>query len=207
MDGVRYFQNLQIFSNNQFGEIRMVTINDAPWFVGADVANALGYKNSRQALSTNVDTEDRGVHPMDTPSGKQEMTVINESGLYSLILSSKLPTAKAFKHWVTSEVLPTIRQLYINKAVSCERLRAPLLDKPAPVLPVPTSVVPVASPYIKSPPNFDEIQKAAELLIKCGDERLPYVLAMLRQYGFDLPEVRRRGVRPRKMADDAPETS
>lgn len=101
---------LQIFNNPEFGEIRTLEINGEPWFAGKDAAIALGYKNPRQALATNVDEEDKGVHRMDTPSGIQEMIIINESGLYSLILSSKLPTAKKFKRWVTREVLPTIRK-------------------------------------------------------------------------------------------------
>ena len=88
---------LKIFNNDEFGRIRAVEQNGEPWFVGKDVAEALGYKNTRQAISTNVDEEDKGVHSVDTPSGTQEMTIINESGLYSLILSSKLPTAKKFK--------------------------------------------------------------------------------------------------------------
>lgn len=101
---------LKIFENQEFGKIRAVEIDGEPWLVGKDVAEALGYKNTRQAIATNVDEEDRGVHSVDTPSGVQEMTVINESGLYSLVLSSKLPTAKKFKRWVTSEVLPSIRR-------------------------------------------------------------------------------------------------
>jgi prophage antirepressor-like protein len=101
---------IKIFENTEFGEIRVIEHEGEPWFVGKDVASALGYKNPRQAIATNVDDEDRGVHLIDTPSGVQEMTIINESGLYSLILSSKLQGAKKFKHWVTSEVLPTIRK-------------------------------------------------------------------------------------------------
>ena len=101
---------LQIFNNEEFGKIRTVTINNEPWFVGKDVAEALGYKNTRQALSTNVMSEDKGVHSVDTPSGTQQMTIINESGLYALIFGSKLDSAKRFKHWVTSEVLPSIRR-------------------------------------------------------------------------------------------------
>lgn len=101
---------LKIFENQEFGKIRAVEIDGEPWLVGKDVAEALGYKNTRQAIATNVDEEDRGVHSVDTPSGVQEMTVINESGMYSLVLSSKLPTAKKFKRWVTSEVLPSIRR-------------------------------------------------------------------------------------------------
>lgn len=102
--------DLQIFVSKEFGEIRTVTIDNEPWFVGKDVATALGYKNTRQAILTNVMDEDKGVHSVDTPSGKQEMTVINESGLYALIFGSKLDSAKRFKHWVTSEVLPSIRK-------------------------------------------------------------------------------------------------
>lgn len=79
-------------------------------FVGKDVAVALGYESPRSVISKKVDVEDRGVAEMETPSGKQEMTIINESGLYSLILGSKLESAKKFKHWVTSEVLPSIRK-------------------------------------------------------------------------------------------------
>ena len=101
---------LQIFNNEEFGEVRTVIIDNEPWFVGKDVAEALGYKNTRQALSTNVMSEDKGVHSVDTPSGTQQMTIINESGLYALIFGSKLDSAKRFKHWVTSEVLPSIRR-------------------------------------------------------------------------------------------------
>ncbi len=101
---------LQVFNNAVFGGIRAVEINGEPWLVGKDVAAALGYERPTDAARKHVDDEDRGVAKIETPSGAQEMTVINESGLYSLILSSKLPTAKEFKHWVTSEVLPSIRK-------------------------------------------------------------------------------------------------
>ena len=101
---------LQIFNNEEFGTVRTVTIDNEPWFVGKDVAEALGYKNTRQALATNVMDEDKGVHSVDTPSGIQQMKIINESGLYALIFGSKLESAKRFKHWVTSEVLPSIRK-------------------------------------------------------------------------------------------------
>lgn len=101
---------LQIFKNDEFGEIRTVMINDEPWFVGKDVADVLGYSNSRKAIADHVDEEDKGVTKCDTLGGVQELTVINESGLYSLIISSKLPAAKKFKHWVTAEVIPSIRK-------------------------------------------------------------------------------------------------
>lgn len=102
--------DIQIFKNDQFGEIRSVTIDGEPWFVGKDVASVLGYSNTKDALSRHVDTEDKGGSQITTTSGQQKMTIINESGLYSLILSSKLPTAKAFKSWVTHDVLPAIRK-------------------------------------------------------------------------------------------------
>lgn len=101
---------LQIFNHPDFGQIRTVTINDEPWFVGKDVAERLGYKETAKAVREKVDAEDKGVSKMDTPGGIQEITIINESGLYSLILSSKLPSAKAFKCWITSEVIPSIRK-------------------------------------------------------------------------------------------------
>jgi anti-repressor protein len=102
--------NLQIFKNEEFGEVRTIEINNEPWLVGKDVTNILGYSNSRDALIKRVDAEDKVVAKCDTLGGSQELTVINESGLYSLILSSKLPTAKRFKHWVTSDILPAIRK-------------------------------------------------------------------------------------------------
>ena len=102
--------NLRIFENEQFGTIRTIMINDEPWFVGKDVADVLGYSNSRDALAKKVSEEDKGVANCDTLGGTQDVTIINESGLYSLIFSSKLPKAKEFKHWVTSEVLPAIRK-------------------------------------------------------------------------------------------------
>ena len=101
---------MMIFNNPEFGSVRTVCIDGEPWLVGKDVAEILGYSEPRSAVSKKVDKEDRGVAKMATPSGKQEMTIINESGFYSLVLSSKLPTAKKFKRWVTAEVLPTIRK-------------------------------------------------------------------------------------------------
>lgn len=91
-------------------DIRTVIIDDEPYFVGKDVATVLGYAEPRSAVSKKVDDEDRGVAKIATPSGTQEMTVINESGVYSLIFGSRLPDAKKFKHWVTTDVLPTIRK-------------------------------------------------------------------------------------------------
>ena len=104
-------QELMIFSNPEFGEIRTVEVNGEPWLVGKDVATALGYKDTVNALKSHVDEEDKiGGWQITTSSGNQAMTVINESGLYSLVLSSKLPGAKRFKRWVTADVLPSIRK-------------------------------------------------------------------------------------------------
>ena len=103
-------KSISIFENPEFGKVRTVVINNEPYFVGKDIVDSLGYTNSRKALSDHVDEEDKGVTKCYTPSGIQNMTIINESGLYSLILGSKLPSAKKFKHWVTNEVLPSIRK-------------------------------------------------------------------------------------------------
>lgn len=102
---------ITVFKNNHFGSIRTVMLNNEPYFVGKDVAEALGYAKARNAISKHVDDEDKKVAPIQgSPGGIQTMTIINESGLYSLIMSSKLPNAKQFKRWVTSEVLPAIRK-------------------------------------------------------------------------------------------------
>ena len=101
---------IEIFKNEEFGEIRTLLINDEPWFVGKDVTEILGYSNPSKALSDHVDEEDKLNNKSLSSLGQRGGWIINESGLYSLILSSKLPTAKKFKKWVTSEVLPSIRK-------------------------------------------------------------------------------------------------
>lgn len=108
------YQSYKIFTNNEFGQIRVLEINNEPWFVGKDVAEVLGYSNSKDALKKHVDEEDKQViqrsqfATLEIPN--RGISIINESGLYSLILGSKLPSAKKFKRWVTSEVLPAIRR-------------------------------------------------------------------------------------------------
>ena len=103
--------NLKIFENAEFGQVRTVMLNNEVYFVGSDVAKALGYSEPRKAVSRHVEEDDGIKHPITDSLGRtQEMTIINESGLYSLVLSSKLPNAKRFKRWVTSEVLPSIRK-------------------------------------------------------------------------------------------------
>ena len=99
-----------VFRSKEFGQIRTCTVEGETFFVGKDVASALGYKNTKDALIRHVDVEDKEWSGITTPLGTQQATIINESGLYSLILSSKLDSAKRFKHWVTSEVLPAIRK-------------------------------------------------------------------------------------------------
>ena len=107
-------EELKLFNNPEFGTIRVVTVECEPWLVGKDVATALGYSNTKDALSAHVDDEDKRViqrsenTTLEIPN--RGLTIINESGLYSLVLSSKLPTAKKFRRWVTSEILPSIRK-------------------------------------------------------------------------------------------------
>ncbi len=101
---------LQIFNNPDFGEIRIVERDGKPWFVGKDIAAALGYSNPRDALAVHVDDEDKATVAIHDGSQNRNMTIISESGVYSLIFSSKLEKAKEFKRWVTAEVLPTIRK-------------------------------------------------------------------------------------------------
>lgn len=104
--------DIQVFENVDFGKVRIIEMDGEPWFVGKDVAKILGYNNHRDALARHVDNEDKkdGVVIHDSIGREQKPMLINESGLYSLILSSKLPKAKEFKHWVTSEVIPSIRK-------------------------------------------------------------------------------------------------
>ena len=116
-------ENIQIFTSETFGEIRTCQVNNQIMFVGKDVAKALGYSNTRDALSKHVDAEDKGTVAIRDTAYETRVTLINESGLYALILSSKLPQAKAFKRWVTSEVLPQIRKTggYIPTRDVCGR--------------------------------------------------------------------------------------
>ncbi len=102
--------DVRIFENTEFGKIRTVQLNNEIYFVGKDVAEALGYSNPQKAVRDHVTEDDRGMNEMDTPSGRQNIIIINESGLYALILGSRLESAKRFKHWVTSDVLPSIHR-------------------------------------------------------------------------------------------------
>lgn len=100
---------IKVFENNQFGQVRTVMQNGEPWFIAADVCRALDVGNSRQAL-TRLDEDEKGVISSDTPGGMQEMSIVNEPGLYSLVLGSRKPEAKAFKRWITHDVIPSIRK-------------------------------------------------------------------------------------------------
>ena len=119
---------MQVFENTKFGKVRVITIDSQPWFIGKDVTDILGYEKSRNALSAHVDEDDALKWGVTDSIGRTQKTIIiNESGLYSLILSSKLPQAKAFKRWVTTEVLPSIRKhgAYATEDTLDEMLRSP----------------------------------------------------------------------------------
>lgn len=148
---------LKVFENPAFGQVRTVVIDDEPWFVGKDVAQALGYKDTVNALKAHVDSEDKRGWRITTPSGEQQMTIINESGLYSLILSSKLPTAKEFKHWVTSEVLPSIRK---HGAYMTPTVMQQVVDSPE-------TIYQLAEALLNERRRADKLQPAADYAVKC----------------------------------------
>lgn len=108
---------IQLFTNELFGNVRsMIDEQGNPWFVASDIAQILGYRDASNMTRNIIDTRDKGTHLMSTPGGQQQMIIINESGLYNAIFSSKLPGAIEFKHWVTSEVLPMMRKIGFNNA-------------------------------------------------------------------------------------------
>lgn len=164
---------LQTFANEEFGSVRSLLIEDMPWFVGYDVAKALGYVKPRNAISVHVDDEDKNTALIQGAiqggtQGNPNMTIINESGLYSLILSSKLPAAKRFKRWVTSEVLPAIRRTggYGTATQAAE----------------PETVAAETLPARET--TNDDYLRAASIVASCKNERLPYVLAYLSKAGL-----------------------
>ena len=155
--------DLQTFSNSEFGAIRTLNIDNAPWFVGRDVAKSLGYAKPQNAIADHVDDEDKkGALIQGTPGGSQNMVIINESGLYSLILSSKLPNAKKFKRWVTSEVLPAIRKTgaYVTTTAAAEAAEKTLKE--------------------------EKYMRAAQYISTCPKSNLPLVLSALHEAGVDL---------------------
>lgn len=166
--------NIQIFSNTEFGKMRTLIIDGEPWFVGKDVAEALGYSNPRDALAKHVDDEDKNtVAFRDGTSGNPNVTIINESGLYSLILSSKLPSAKRFKRWITSEVLPTLRKNGTYTLAAAEE----------------TAEEPKPKPRATRPLTSDDYLKAADIISRCRNTRLAIAMDLLEKAGLDLPKI------------------
>ena len=149
---------MTVFQNPDFGAVRSLTMDGEPWFVGKDVAVSLGYANPQKAIRDHVDDEDRTVNDSFTVNGTA-VSLINESGLYSLILSSKLPDAKKFKRWVTSEVLPAIRK---------------------------TGRYAIVGPADRLTP--DDYIRAASIVAKCNDRRLPVALKLLETAGIS-PDI------------------
>ena len=123
---------IRIFENEEFGKVRTVIKDGEPWFVGKDVAEILGYTNTRDALAKHTDTEDKADVAIHDGRQNRKMTIINESGLYSLILSSKMPRAKEFKRWVTATILPTLRRTggYVGNEEMFIENSLPFLDEP-----------------------------------------------------------------------------
>ena len=163
--------DIQVYTHNELGSIRVLDIDSEPWFVGKDLTTALGYSNSRDAISKRVDVEDKksGVAIHDSMGRNQNVVAINESGMYSLILSSKLPSAKKFKRWVTSEVLPAIRKTGIYSVAGV------LTPSDDPVVPMRTLTP-------------DDYLSAARLIAGCKQDRLPVIISLLQKGGWDLGE-------------------
>lgn len=153
--------NLQIFNSPEFGQVRTIQQNGEPWFVGKDVAEILGYKDTSDAMKKHVDIEDKLTRRFADSGQNREMYIINESGLYSLILSSKMPKAKEFKRWVTSEVIPAIRKTGKYEAMA---QAVPINDEPA------TDFTQL---------EFDQRIRIAAIIASCRRERLPLVAKVL----------------------------
>lgn len=153
--------NLQIFNSPEFGQVRTIQQNGEPWFVGKDVAEILGYKDTSDAMKKHVDIEDKLTRRFADSGQNREMYIINESGLYSLILSSKMPKAKEFKRWVTSEVIPAIRKTGKYEAMA---QAVPINDEPA------TDFTQL---------EFDQRIRIAAIIASCRREHLPLVAKVL----------------------------
>ena len=168
---------LKVFNSEEFGDVRTVTINGDPWFVGKDVAAALGFTNPRDAISTHVFDEDKGVESIDTLGGKQKMTVINESGLYALVFGSRLKSAQRFKHWVTSEVLPAIRKTGSYQAPQGKELLALAVLEAQKTIEAQTKAIEEMKPKV----IFADAVRASSSSILIGD-----LAKLLRQNGVDI---------------------
>ena len=174
---------VQLF-NFESHEVRSLLLNNEPWFVGKDVAEALGYSKARNAIATHIDSEDKKDAPIQgTLGGVQEMTVINESGLYSLVLSSKLPSAKKFKRWVTSEVLPALRKTgqYQVKELSGSELMARALIEAQNVLAAKDKVIEEMKPKVV----FADAVATSHTSILVGE-----LAKILKQNGIDMGQKR-----------------
>ncbi len=174
---------VQLF-NFESHEVRSLLLNNEPWFVGKDVAEALGYSKARNAIATHIDSEDKKDAPIQgTLGGVQEMTVINESGLYSLVLSSKLPSAKKFKRWVTSEVLPALRKTgqYKVKELSGQELMAKALIEAQNVLAAKDKVIEEMKPKVV----FADAVATSHTSILVGE-----LAKILKQNGIDMGQKR-----------------
>lgn len=180
-------QTVQLFKSADFGEIRTLIMDNEPWFVGRDVAKILGYSNSRDALAKRVDEEDKGVAKCDTLGGRQDLTIINESGLYSLILSSKLPNAKKFKHWVTSEVLPSIRK---NGIYATENIINQILENPDLGIEMFTKLKEERAARAKAEQQATLLQNENDLLTQEALEWAdrPLINALVRAYGHGIDD-------------------
>lgn len=175
---------VQVFNNQEFGTVRTLILNDEPWFVGKDVVENLGYRNGSRDINRHVDEEDRMGYRIGTPSrGEQTMTIINESGLYSLVLSSKLPSAKKFKRWVTSEVLPALRKTgqYQVKELSGQELMAKALIEAQSVLAAKDKVIEEMKPKAL----FADAVATSHTSILVGE-----LAKILKQNGIDMGQKR-----------------
>lgn len=172
---------VKIFNSEEFGAVRTVTINGEPWFVGKDVALALGYSYPQKAVRDHVLEEDRGVNEMDTPSGRQKLVTINESGLYALIFGSKLDSAQRFKHWVTSEVLPAIRKTGSYQAPQGKELLALAVLEAQKTIEEQSKAI----ERMKPKEIFADAVKASDSSILIGD-----LAKILRQNGVDTGQKR-----------------
>jgi len=169
----------QTFTNESLGTIHCLTIDGAPYFVGKDIATTLGYSNPRDAIRKHIEDDDKKrVANRDGKRGNPYITVINESGLYSLILSSKLPSAKEFKRWVTSEILPTLRRCGVYALAGEKEL---------------AKVDPEASSDLITPMRSvtpDDYLAAAKLIARCKDDRLNAIICLLSHAGLEVSETR-----------------
>ena len=172
---------IQIFKHEKFGDIRTINKDGEPWFVGKDVAEVLGYADTRKAIRMHVDDDDKGGDILSTPGGRQQITIINESGLYSLILSSKLPQAKEFKRWVTSEVLPQIRRTgaYLTQDFCMRVLNAEGT----------VTTTQIAQDYGMTAHDLNQILVDMKLVYPCGGQLVLYARYKRRGYAKSETEL------------------